>query len=92
MKPTYTPRTSHARQRPELPPLTWPAPLDGLPPMQVTKAAESPGWAETQPIGRELFEVEQGSTFEESLNGLQVRELIGSKLFERLFGPRDAQG
>ena len=37
----------------------------------------------------ELFDVERGTAFEESLNGLQVRELIGSKLFERLFGPRD---
>ena len=92
MKSTYTPRTIHAKPRAELPPLTWPAPLDDLPPLQVTKAPESPGWAETQPIGRELFEVEQGGKFEESLNGLQVRELIGSKLFERLFGPRDPQG
>jgi hypothetical protein len=87
MKPAYTPRAN--RPAPELPPLTWPAPLDALPPLQITKAPESPGWADTLPIGRELFEVEQGSIFEESLNGLQVRELIGSRLFERLFGPRD---
>jgi hypothetical protein len=87
MKPAYTPRAP--RPAPELPPLTWPAPLDALPPMQINKAPESPGWADTLPIGRELFEVEQGSIFEESLSGLQVRELIGSRLFERLFGPRD---
>lgn len=90
MKPSYTPRSIHASPRPELPPLTWPAPLDALPPQRITKAPESRGWADTQPLTvsleRELFEIERGTAFEESLNGLQVRELIGSRLFERLFG------
>ena len=65
MKPAYMPRTT--RPAAELPPLTWPAPLDALPPLQITKSPESPGWADTAPIGREVFEVEQGSAFEESL-------------------------
>lgn len=90
MKSTHSPRSSRPEARPELPPLTWPAPLDALPPLGVTKTPESRGWADTQPLTvnleRELFEVERGSVFEESLNGLQVRELIGSRLFERLFG------
>jgi hypothetical protein len=97
MKPAFTSRSLRSAPRQELPPLTWPAPLDALPPLGITKAPESPGWAETQampavPATTELglFDVERGSTFEESLNGLQVRELIGSKLFERLFGPRAA--
>ncbi|MFO1339586.1 MAG: hypothetical protein U1F53_15405 [Burkholderiaceae bacterium] len=92
MKPAFTSRSlrplARTAHRPELPPLTWPAPLDALPPLSIKKSPDSPGWLDTQPLGRELFEVEQPSTFEESLNGLQVRELIGSKLFERLFGPR----
>lgn len=94
MKPSYTPRSIHASPRADLPPLTWPAPLDALPPLSVAKAPESRSWADTQPLTvhleRELFEVERGTAFEESLTGLQVRELIGSRLFERLFGPRDA--
>jgi hypothetical protein len=77
-----------------LPPLTWPAPLDALPPAAITKAPEAPRWRDTEPLTasleRELFEVERGAAFEESLNGLQVRELIGSQLFERLFGARPA--
>lgn len=90
MKPVYQ-RTYRPELRPELPPLTWPAPLDALPPLGVTKAPESPGWQDTQPQGAlteagGLFDVERGGIFEESLNGLQVRELIGSRLFERLFG------
>ena len=90
MKPAYQ-RTYRPELRPELPPLTWPAPLDALPPLGVTKAAESPGWQDTQPQGAlteagGLFDIERGSIFEESLNGLQVRELIGSRLFEKLFG------
>ena len=100
MKPALTPRSHRFALRPELPPLTWPAPLDALPPLGVTKTPESPGWADTQAMSAPmqspvhtatefgLFDVELGSVFEESLNGLQVRELIGSKLFERLFGQR----
>jgi len=90
MKPSCSPRSIHSSQRQELPPLTWPAPLDALPPLGVKKAPDSPGWVDTQPVTasleRELFEVERGTAFEESLTGLQVRELIGSRLFERLFG------
>lgn len=93
MKSTHLPRIYRTTARPELPPLTWPAPLDALPSMSISKSPESPGWADTQPVAaqseRDLFEVERGTAFEESLNGLQVRELIGSRLFERLFGPRD---
>lgn len=93
MKPTYTPRIPRPTPRAELPPLTWPAPLDALPPLGINKSPASPRWADTQPapIRQEpgLFDVERGTAFEESLNGLQVRELIGSKLFERLFGPRE---
>lgn len=89
MKPVYQP-TYRSAPRPELPPLTWPAPLDEVPPMSIAKAPESPGWQDTQPHGANaeagLFDVERGGVFEESLNGLQVRELIGSRLFERLFG------
>lgn len=83
-------RTHPRPQRPELPPLTWPAPLDALPPQGATPAAEQPGWADTQPLAADtvLFHAERGTAFEESLNGLQVRELIGSRLFEQLFGPR----
>jgi hypothetical protein len=80
----------HAR-RPELPPLTWPAPLDALPPAGAgASATDHPGWADTQPVSGDavLFDAERGTAFEESLNGLQVRELMGSRLFERLFGPR----
>lgn len=96
MKPVYQ-RTYRPELRAELPPLTWPAPLDALPPLSITKAPESPGWQDTEPanlateIGA-LFEVERSNIFEESLNGLQVRELIGSRLFEKLFGegPRPA--
>ncbi len=88
MKPAYTPRSPRTNPRPELPPLTWPAPLDALPPLGIAKAPESPAWLDTQPMTAELFEVERGTAFEESLNGLQVRELIGSKLFDRLFGPK----
>ena len=100
MKPALTPRSHRFALHPELPPLTWPAPLDALPPLGITKTPESPAWADTQampafmlsPVHAAaelgLFDVEHGSVFQESLNGLQVRELIGSKLFERLFGPR----
>ncbi|HEV8689805.1 MAG TPA: hypothetical protein VGQ91_05890 [Ideonella sp.] len=98
MKPAFTARSLRSAPRQELPPLTWPAPLDALPPLDITKAPGSPGWADTQPVSMPaavpmptelgLFDVERGTAFEESLNGLQVRELIGSKLFERLFGPR----
>jgi len=95
MKSAHTPRHYRTTARPELPPLTWPAPLDAIPPTAISKAPESPGWADTQPltaqVERELFDVERGTAFEESLNGLQVRELIGSRLFERLFGPRDPE-
>lgn len=90
MKPgTYTPSTYRA-PRADLPPLTWPAPLDALPPLGVTKAPESPGWQDTQPLEADtaLFDVERGTAFEESLNGLQVRELIGNRLFDQLFGER----
>jgi hypothetical protein len=93
MKPAYQSRYRPV-QRPDLPPLTWPAPLDALPPLGINKAPESPSWQDTQPLAAgaepELFDVERGSVFEESLSGLQVRELIGSRLFERLFGERPA--
>jgi hypothetical protein len=94
MKPAYTPRPLRSTPRPELPPLTWPAPLDALPPLGITKTPESPGWQDTQPLAAPtmpggLFDVERGTAFEESVDGLHVRELIGSELFERLFGPRD---
>jgi hypothetical protein len=93
MKSTYIPRTPRPAPRAELPPLTWPAPLDALPPLGIKKSPLSRGWADTQPAPTrhelELFDVERGTAFEESVNGLQVRELIGSKLFERLFGPRE---
>ncbi|WP_374563396.1 hypothetical protein [Ideonella sp.] len=90
MKPVYQ-RTYRPELRPELPPLTWPAPLDALPPLAIAKAPESPGWQNTEPqhLATEagaLFDIDGSSIFEESLNGLQVRELIGSRLFERLFG------
>ena len=94
MKPGFTPRSLRSIPRPELPPLTWPAPLDALPPLGIAKTPESPGWLDTQPLAAPLtqpgglFDVEQGTAFQESLNGLQVRELIGSELFKRLFGPR----
>ena len=92
MKPALTPRSHRFALRPELPPLTWPAPLDALPPLGITKSPESPGWQETMPMPMaaepELFDAERGSAFQESLNGLQVRELIGDRLFERLFGPQ----
>jgi hypothetical protein len=96
MKPSYTTRTSRFAIRAELPPLTWPAPLDELPPLAVTKAPESPGWLDTQPmsahIGLDATEPVRGAAFKESLDGLQVRELIGSRLFEQLFGPRPDPG
>lgn len=95
MKHGFTPRSLHHAPRQELPPLTWPAPLDALPPLNITKTPESPGWQDTQPMGAApatqpggLFDLERSTAFEESLDGLQVRELIGSELFKRLFGPR----
>ena len=93
MKPTKNPPTPPPAPRPQLPPLTRPAPLEALHPLGIKNSPPSRGWADTQPAPvrheLELFDVERGTAFEESLNGLQVRELIGSKLFERLFGPRD---
>jgi hypothetical protein len=90
MKHPYIAR-SFRPVRPELPPLTWPAPLDAIPPLGQS-GTRRPEWADTQPLpastDRELFEVERGTAFEESLDGLQVRELIGERLFARLFGPR----
>jgi hypothetical protein len=93
MKPAFTARSLRSAPRAELPPLTWPAPLDALPPLGAAQSADSPLWPDTQalPAPTEhggLFDIERGTHFEESLNGLQVRELIGSKLFERLFGER----
>lgn len=90
MKHSAYTRPSHHFQRQELPPLTWPAPLDALPPLGITKAPESPGWQDTLPLEADtaLFEIDRGTAFEESLNGLQVRELIGNRLFDQLFGER----
>ncbi|MFZ5549760.1 MAG: hypothetical protein ACOZJX_13795 [Pseudomonadota bacterium] len=91
MKPG-TPLHSYRAPRTDLPPLTWPAPLDALPPLGISKAPESPGWQDTMPLDAgaspELFDIERGTAFEESLNGLQVRELIGNRLFDQLFGKR----
>ena len=90
MKPGTHLHSAYRAPRAELPPLTWPAPLDALPPLGVSKAPESPGWQDTMPLGAgiapELFDIERGTAFEESLNGLQVRELIGNRLFDQLFG------
>lgn len=89
MKPHHTPRLHRPPPR-DLPPLTWPAPLDALPPLAITKAPESPGWADTLPVDLALpleADLAQPAAFEESLTGLQVRELMGSHLFDRLFGP-----
>jgi hypothetical protein len=92
MRPSAHTPAHRTAQRAELPPLTWPAPLDALPPLGITKAPESPSWQETMPMPMaaepELFDAERGSAFQESLGGLQVRELIGDRLFERLFGNR----
>lgn len=74
MKPDTRTPAHRIAQRTELPPPTWPAPLDALPPLGATEP--------------ELLDIDQDSGFKESLDGLQVRELIGERLFERLFGPR----
>lgn len=90
MKPGTHPHSTYRAPRADLPPLTWPAPLDALPPLGITKAPESPGWQDTLPLEADtaLFEIDRGTAFEESLNGLQVRELIGNRLFDQLFGER----
>jgi hypothetical protein len=92
MRPSAQTHFHRPAQRPELPPLTWPAPLDALPPLGITKAAESPGWLETMPMSiapePDPADTGRGVAFEESLDGLQVRELIGQRLFDQLFGAR----
>mgnify|MGYP007067865155 CR=1 FL=1 len=44
MKPTYIPRTPRPAPRAESSPLTWPAPLDALPPLGIKKSPPSRGW------------------------------------------------